>query len=189
MVNRPIFKIHTEYQTIGVETFYQLHNKDYINPHLDILNSVIDIIYEKWELGNKVLDLCAGSGEVTLELLKLKNSLDIIGIDPYTYETYKYNTNKECLNLSFKDIAVYGLSGKNYDTIICSYALHLCEESMLPIVLWQLSQISSQLIIITPHKRPDCNNIMGWKEIDRFKLNRITAKLYSKGVVTCQKLC
>lgn len=178
MVNIPILKIHTEYETVGVETFYKLHNKDYINPHLDRLNSVIDKVYVNWELGNKVLDLCAGSGEVTLELLKLNNSLNIEGIDPFTYELYMHNTNKECFNLSFKDIAVNGLSGKNYDTIICSYALHLCDDSMLPIVLWQLSQISNQLIIITPHKRPECDNIMGWKKVDSFKLNRVTAKLY-----------
>lgn len=182
MVNRPTFKIHTEYETIGVETFYQLHNKDYINPHLDRLNLVIDRVYEKWELGGKVLDLCAGSGEVTLELLKLHNSLDIIGLDPYTDKLYKKNTKKECLKYSFKDITINGLGTNKYDTIICSYALHLCDESMLPIVLWQLSQVSSQLIIITPHKRPECNNIMGWEKVDSFKLNRIAAKLYKNNI-------
>lgn len=180
MLSEPI-NIHNEYKTIGVKSFYQLHNKDYINPHIAILNTVIDTVYEKWELGNKILDLCAGSGEVTLELLKLDNSLEIIGLDPYTYELYRHNTHKDCFNLSFKDIAIKGLKDKNYDTIICSYALHLCDESMLHIVLWQLSQVSSQLIIITPHKRPECNNIMGWKKVDSFKFNRITAKLYKIG--------
>lgn len=68
---------------------------------------------------------------------------------------------------------------EEFDTVICSFALHLCEESMLPMLLWKLKEITSTLIVISPHKRPDCNNISGWFLVDEILLNRVRMKVYA----------
>ena len=70
------------------------------------------------------------------------------------------------------------LQNRRYDTIICSYAMHLCEESMLNNLLYQLSLIANTLIIITPHKRPEIKN--WWYEVESFKYNGVTLKVYRK---------
>ena len=88
-------------------------------------------------------------------------------------------TNKYCYNKSFKDIILNGLENE-YDTIICSFALHLCEESMLPTLLYQLSLKSKKLLILTPHKRPNCNNIFGWKETSKKKIKKVNMILYER---------
>ena len=76
------------------------------------------------------------------------------------------------------DILKGQLINKKYDTIICSFALHLCEETMLNMVLYQLSLIANRLIIITPHKRPEINS--WWEEVYREKTNKVTLRVYNK---------
>ena len=44
---------------------------------------------------------------------------------------------------------------EKFDVIFCSFALHLAEDSLLPNILYNLSQISNNLVILTPHKKPD----------------------------------
>jgi len=74
---------------------------------------------------------------------------NIEGLDPYTYNLYQKKTGKLCLNYSFKDIA-QGRLKRKYDLVICSFALHLAEESLLPFILYNLSLITDKLIIISP---------------------------------------
>ena len=83
------------------------------------------------------------------------------------------------MDLTFKEIVEYGID-ETYDTIICSFAMHLCEESLLPMLLWRLGECSKNLLILTPHKRPDCNGIYGWKEINRLKKDKVNMVLYKK---------
>lgn len=165
--------IREEYVKKGVENFYEEHKNDYVNPHKKIIQELLIYAKNNWNLGDNLLDLCCGSGEVSQMFLD-KN---IVGNDPYTYELYKQNTNKFCYKKSFKDIVENGFEYK-YDTIISSFAMHLCEESMLPSLLWRIKESTNQLIIITPHKRPMCENIYGWELIESKKLNKVTMKLY-----------
>lgn len=166
--------VRAGYEELGIEGYYRKHCKDYSNPHISIIKELIDESNCIQYLGNNILDLCCGGGEIT-NILK-DNNFNIEGLDPYTAPAYKKNTGKECLVYDFKDIVQGALQNRRYDTIICSYAMHLCEESMLNNLLYQLSLIANTLIIITPHKRPEVKN--WWKEIESFKHNGITLKIY-----------
>lgn len=166
--------VRAGYEELGIEGYYKRHCEDYSNPHISIIKELIDISNCIQYLGNNILDLCCGSGEIT-NILKDSN-FNIEGLDPYTAPAYKKNTGKECLVYDFKDIVQGALQNRRYDTIICSYAMHLCEESMLNNLLYQLSLIANTLIIITPHKRPEVKN--WWKEIESFKHKGITLKIY-----------
>lgn len=169
--------IRDKYIEYGVDSFYKQYKDEYQNPHKQIIQNLLSYAKSNWNLGNNLLDLCCGSGEVT-EMFLDKN---IVGNDPYTFELYMKNTNKQCYTKSFKNIVENGLENK-YDTIICSFAMHLCEESMLPTLLWRLSEKCNQLIIITPHKRPDCN-MLGWNLVDSKKENKVTMKLYQHNFI------
>lgn len=142
--------IRNMYKNIGVDNFYKVYGNTYENPHKEIINHLLKDVNIK----GSILDLCCGSGEVTKNFL----DKDIIGCDPYTYNLYEKNTNKKCLNYDFKDIAKGSLDSYKFNNIICSFALHLCEESMLNLILYQLACISERLIIITPHKKPEIKN-------------------------------
>lgn len=163
------------YEKLGIDNFYLIHKNDYNNPHEKIIKELLYFAKENWDLGNNLLDLCCGSGEVSRVFID-KN---IEGIDPYTSELYKNLTKKNCKTLSFKDIVENGIDSK-YDTIICSFAMHLCEESMLPMLLWRLGEVSNNLLILTPHKRPECDGIYGWKKVESIKKEKVNMILYKK---------
>lgn len=166
--------IREAYQTFGVETFYKENGYSYINPHVDIVRKLTRYAENNYDIGTNILDLCCGSGEVTSAL---SNKLNIIGNDPYTRDNYIKQTGRECLSFTFDDIQ----SGKlksTFDTVFCSFALHLCEQSKLQQVLWQLSLICKKLIIITPHKRPNCSGI-SFRLVDEIKECKCTLKLYA----------
>lgn len=166
--------VRAGYEELGIEDYYKRHCEDYSNPHISIIKELIDISNCIQYLGNNILDLCCGGGEIT-NILK-DNNFNIEGLDPYTAPAYKKNTGKECLIYDFKDIVQGALQNRRYNTIICSYAMHLCEESMLNNLLYQLSLIANTLIIITPHKRPEIRD--WWKEVKTFKYKGITLKVY-----------
>lgn len=140
--------VRNGYSELGVDNYYLLHKDDYCNPHFDVIREML--LREK--ITGNVLDLCCGSGEVS----KVLKGCFIIGSDPYTYNLYKKNTGYSCYSFSFLDIAQGKLSSENiyFDYIICSFALHLCPVSLLPMVLYELSRVSEKLIILSPHKRP-----------------------------------
>ena len=168
------YSVRAGYEELGIEGYYKKHCEDYSNPHINLIKELIDTYNCIQYLGNNILDLCCGSGEIT-NILK-DNNFNIEGLDPYTAPAYKKNTGKECLVYDFKDIVQGALQNRRYDTIICSYAMHLCEESMLNKLLYQLSLIANTLIIITPHKRPEVKN--WWKEVKSFKHKGIALKIY-----------
>lgn len=165
--------VRNGYAKMGVDKYYMQHSNDYSNPHEYVIKKLINIAQKNGIVGNKVLDLCCGSGEVTMAL----NNCDVTGVDPYTSNAYYNRTGKKLIPLSFKDIANGYLIGY-YDSIICSFALHLCPVSLLPMVLWRLGEVTNTLIIISPHKRPDCDNISGWILVDELLLDRVRMKTY-----------
>lgn len=170
--------VRAGYEELGVEGYYKLHSEDYNNPHFREIEYLLKQEIHKNYFGTDILDLCCGSGEVTNILMQYKNirKYNIEGLDPYTAPAYKKNTGKDCLVYGFKDIVQGALQNKKYHTIICSFAMHLCDESLLNNLLYQLSLISNTLIIITPHKRPEIKN--WWKEVESFKHNGVTLRIY-----------
>lgn len=172
--------VRAGYEELGVEGYYKLHNEDYSNPHINEIEYLLKKEIDKNYFGTNILDLCCGSGEVTnilKQYMGIRN-YNIEGLDPYTAPAYKKNTGKDCLIYDFKDIVQGALNNKRYHTIICSFAMHLCEQSMLNNMLYQLSLIANTLIILTPHKRPDIN--VWWKEVESHKHNGVTLRVYRK---------
>jgi hypothetical protein len=167
--------IRTEYEKCGVDNFYK-NCKNYSNPHLlDIRNAIIKLDYNNF---GSILDLSAGSGQITNILTNL-GQFNISGSEPYLFDEYVKNTSKSCLNFTFSDIQLGKLNYDKFDTIICSYALHLCEQSILPDVLWNLSLISKRLIILSPNNKPVINQENGWIFVDKFKEGKTKIKIYN----------
>lgn len=168
-------QIRNQYQKLGVAGFYKENSETYENPHEPIIHSHLEqLIRSKMIKQGSILDLCCGTGQVTT-FLKSKGFRDITGIDPYTNIEYQKRTNCRAYNFDFKYIAQKGLPRK-YDTIICSFALHLCPESLLPQVLWSLSQSCETLILISPNKKPVINVFFEEKRI--IKSQRVFSKVY-----------
>ena len=170
--------VRAGYEQLGVEGYYKEHSADYTNPHFEKISYLLNLDEVKARIGTKVLDLCCGGGEVTTILSAQGKNYEIDGLDPYTATAYKKNTGKDCMPYSFKDIVLGALNGKKYDTIICSFAMHLCELSMLNMLLYQLVNICDTLIILTPHKRPV---IKSWWKMDKEILHeKVKLRIYSK---------
>ena len=166
------------YVELGVEGYYKKHGTDYTNPHMDKIRYLLNLDEVRTHIGTDVLDLCCGGGEVTSILSAQDKVYRIDGVDPYTAEAYKKNTGKICLPLSFKDIVLGGLEDKKYDTVICSFAMHLCELSMLDMLLFRLSNICDTLIILTPHKRPQIKN--RWRLEKEILYQKVKVRIYKK---------
>jgi SAM-dependent methyltransferase len=138
------------YEQFSVNGFYSSGIK-YTNPHAKEISQLIKDNHNKLHLYN-VLDLACGTGLITNTLYSLCY-YNITGIDPFLFKEYKQNTGNVCLPLSFKDIVKKGLPN-NYSCIICSFALHLCDKSMLHDLLYRLSERSNSLVVISPSKFP-----------------------------------
>ena len=87
------------------ESFYRQSGAAYRNPHEPELRRVLDVVVAEWKLDlSHVLDLAAGSGEVTIALREM-GAAKIEGIDPYTYEAYEARTGLKAGRGTFADIA------------------------------------------------------------------------------------
>lgn len=124
-----------------------------------------------------MLDLATGSGEITLALREL-GVKHIDAIDPFTYHAYLERTGQPAGRESFEQIAAGALSGRRYSLVVCSFALHLIEESRLPKVCYQLSTIAKQLLVLTPHKRPQIRPEWGWELNYEMVVQRVRARFY-----------
>lgn len=165
------YSIREYYEKYGIDNYYKNNAKTYNNPHIKIIESLVAEI-SRYLRGMKLLDLCCGTGEIT----NILSNENIKGADPYTFEIYKERTDKYCYPFSFKDIAMGKLT-ETFDAVICSYGLHLCEKSLFPVVLWQLSRISETLIVITPNKKPDCRT-SGWVLLNEMIKDRVRLRIY-----------
>jgi SAM-dependent methyltransferase len=170
--------IRGQYERHGSDGYYRRFGKDYRNPHEPIVRESILSAIERWkpELSN-VLDLAAGSGEATLAL-RQAGAGRIDGIDPYTFEAYQRRTGHEAERITFHQVAAGALADRNYDLIVCSFALHLCEASRLPRLASQLALISPALLVLTPHKRPEIRPAWGWRLEGEFIADRVRTRMY-----------
>lgn len=134
----------------GVKNYYLSVGDAYVNPHR---NAIQSLIKDKCLQYKTVLDLAAGTGEVTLALPQSQ----VTGVEPFLTTAYIKNTKCPCLPLLFEDIAEGKLKGC-WEAVVCSYALHLVEDSWLPRILYSLAAISSNLYVISPHKKPFINH-------------------------------
>ena len=165
--------IRESYINQGVTSFYKENGSNYSNPHEEAIKACLEVALNlhKPKLGS-VLDLCCGSGEITTHI---KAKL-VTGIDPYTGESYFKRTGKLALPYSFDDIIKGAILDHRYDLIVCSFAMHLLEESKLPALCYALAQISNKMLIISPHKKPVIS--WGWKQYGEVYVNRVRARWY-----------
>lgn len=172
--------IRGQYAEIGVENFYAHEGATYRNPHEDCARFALAQAVKKWSLDlSHALDLACGSGEMTLELRDL-GAGDIDGVDPFTGQAYRARTGRDALKLSFAQIAAGALDGRRYSLIVCSYALHLVEPSRLPQLAQALGRISTDLLILSPHKRPQLEPAWGWLLVDEIYPQRVRTRFYER---------
>lgn len=170
--------IRNHYAQQGVVAYYQKHGPSYRNPHEDIIRALLRTIVPRWQPDlSQVLDLAAGSGEATLVLREL-GATHIDAIDPYTHAAYVSRTGKPCERYTFEEIAQGVLKGRCYSLVVCSFAMHLVTASWLPALCVQLRQIAAQLLILTPHKRPEIKTTWGWTLHEEVLQQRVRARLY-----------
>lgn len=168
----------------GATGWYEEHGSQYRNPHELAVRSMIGALFaESPELfrSGRILDLACGSGEVTLALIESGVVTDRIdACDPYTAEAFHKRTGKSVESWSFRDVATGILAGREWETVVCSYALHLCEPTWLAAVCLQLSLVASNLVIITPHKRPEISDANGWILVDEKRdfAHRVRVRTY-----------
>jgi SAM-dependent methyltransferase len=168
-------KIRLQYETLGVEGFYQAHGDTYRNPHEKQIHDLLEQFAPLLNLSN-TLDLACGSGEVSLKLLEF--GAVISGIDPFTATAYFKRTGLTAENLNFEQIANGVLEHRRYSLIICSFAMHLAAASRLPLLIYQLANISPHLLIVSPHKRPILKPEWGYCLETTKNFERVKGKLY-----------
>ena len=172
--------IRDAYEEQGVREFYEQQGSSYRNPHEEAIADVLRRCVAQWQLDlSRVLDLACGSGEVTLAL-RLENTQQIVGADPYTSEAYLDRTGQQALAHSFEQIAQGALAAERFSLIVCSYALHLVEPSRLPALLAQLAICSPALLILSPHKRPEIRDAWGWRLIQQTYRHRVRVRLFER---------
>lgn len=170
--------IRTEYEKSGVADFYKKKGDSYKNPHFNDIEESIKIINDKNIVDfTNVLDLASGSGEVSKILSELGYE-NVESTDPYMSEICERNTGKKCMDYSFQDIQLGKLRNKKYSTIVCSYALHLADKSILHDLLWELSLISENFIIISPNRNPVISDD-SWELVDKFVNGKNKIRIYT----------
>jgi len=170
--------IRNQYQAYGVRGYYERFGAEYRNPHEPHIRVALHQAAEWWALDTSaVLDLACGSVEVTLALRAL-GVTDITGADPYTGTAYTERTGLTALPITFEQVGAGALSERQYSLIVCSFALHLVEASRLPTVAYQLARIASQLLILTPHKRPDLQAAWGWSLAGEVANEHVRSRFY-----------
>ena len=171
--------IRSKYQKYGVKNFYQWYYDQYKNPHEPIIHKSISFVNNNWNINfSNTLDLAAGKGEVTKSLLSLGYT-NVDAVDAYSCKYYEDETNKKCDKISFDDIINGKLDNRHYTTIVCSFALHLLETSKLPIFLYKLTEISDQLLILSPHKRPEIKEEWGWSLKNEMTIDKVRTRLFN----------
>ena len=185
--------IRTEYAEKGVDEYYKTHADVYENPHFSYIKSLLIQNQHRIDYAH-VLDFSCGGGEVTLILSELtlsnedispqKKDNQFLGCDPFTFKLYEKNTGYRCLPFSFEDVVkgkVTPSVSDPFSAIICSFGMHLCAEKMLYSLVYQLFMYSKNIIIITPHKRPQLEKISGVELVfDDFVLTERGKKVFLK---------
>lgn len=150
--------IRNLYSELGVEGYYQLHGEEYANPHFVQVRELLRRNAHRIDYSN-TLDFCCGGGEASLVLRELGFDRTE-GCDPFTGKLFEANLGRQCLPWSFQDVIQGKLQG-SYSSVICSFAMHLCPAKQLYPLVQALFRCAPQLVIITPHKRPELERIDG----------------------------
>ncbi|MEL6923096.1 MAG: hypothetical protein AAFO94_03540 [Bacteroidota bacterium] len=150
--------IRKQYEKLGVEQFYTQHAADYANPHLPQITDLLQRNEARIDF-RQILDLSSGHGEVSAVVRQLGYT-DFVGSDPFTWRQYTEKTRAVCHKWSFEDIIRGQLKGQ-YSSVICSFAMHLCPPKQLYPLVSRIFQHTDQLVIITPHKRPQLEKLDG----------------------------
>jgi SAM-dependent methyltransferase len=176
--------VRARYEAHGADAYYREHAGDYTNPHEPEIRDAIRLAVERWKPRTaRVLDLAAGSGEATLALRELGVSADAIdACDPFLFAQYERRVGRACERMSFEDIAAGALAGRSYDLVVCSFALHLAEESRLPGICHQLALVADRLLVLAPHKRPDIRPGWGWESLGELTWARVRARVYASAL-------
>jgi hypothetical protein len=169
------YSIRSEYEKSSVDDYYKTKSHEYSNPHKVRVEKCLDYLIDNYEIDN-FLDLSCGDGLVSDYLSGLGFN-NFSATDPYFCDIWNKKFNdKKCYSLSFEDISKNGLP-ERFDTIICSYALHLCEKSHLNNLLYQLSLSCDKLVVISPSKYPILTQDY-FKIIDNNIIDRTHIKIY-----------
>lgn len=178
----PFDAVRQGYETLGPQAYYRQHGAAYRNPHETTIAELLRQVAVDWKLDlSRVLDLACGSGEVTLALRDLipRDPLGTIeASDPFTQAAYRERTGSEAFDWPFQAIADGALEGRRYSLVVCSFALHLCEPSWLPRVVQALARTTDDLLILTPHKRPELKPEWGFLLADERLHDRVRARRY-----------
>lgn len=171
----PIRPMYDEFGSIG---YYERFGAAYRNPHEPIIARLLAEALTAYPSDTShVLDLACGSGEVTLALRSL-GVTTITGVDPFTAAAYHARTGQTALPHTFEQIAAGALDGQAYSLIVCSFALHLADESRLPRLCYQLSRLAPRLIVVTPIKRPYILPTWGWQQTAEMLQDRVRLRVY-----------
>jgi SAM-dependent methyltransferase len=177
---KPAEPIRPAYDRLGPDAYYAAHGHDYANPHEPIVRRLLTEWYESRRppVDARILDLACGSGEVTCFFLECGHR-QVTGADPFTAEAYRRRTGLDALPLDFVSIAQGALADRRYDFVICSFALHLAESGLAPQVCVRLAEIAPELIVLTPHKRPEIKPTWGWRLVHESILDRVRLRQYA----------
>lgn len=143
--------IREAYQKHSVSAYYQGLSTLYENPHLPAIHQLLSNYSPTIPENARILDLCAGSGQLTSWLNRYRPDVSLVGCEPYLRSQYEMQTKKPCYAFDFKQLARSVLP-ETFDLVLCSYAFHLCEPSLRAMVCWQLSQVTSHLWLFAPNK-------------------------------------
>ena len=182
----------------GAETHYKAAGADYRNPHEAAVVKALGEGLATWGLvktartradaaagvaplkaDSPILDLAAGSGEITLALQAV-GFRAITGCDPFTGDAYEARVGKRAEAWSFQDIGNGVLSDDaHFALCVCSYALHLVEPSWMFAVLSELARTCDYLMIISPHKKPEIPAGVPWQLLPpgELRVDRIHVRL------------
>ena len=90
------------------------------------------------------------------------------------------------MSFDFSDVIQGKLTG-DFSSVICSFAMHLCPQDELFLLSYYLLEISPQIVIITPHKRPALEKLDGVElDFEDFVLTKrakkVRLKAYRKAI-------
>lgn len=173
-----------EWYEDGIDDHYRSHGASYRNPHEPQLFGAVARALREWPMidTSAVLDLAAGSGELTRAIRAVRPGSGIVGCDPFTGDAYRAHAGDRFETLSFEQIAAGALRERRFTLIGCSFAMHLCPASLLPQLALELAQVSPHLLILTPHKRPILREAWGWHPVGEFVEQRVRVRLHASNV-------
>lgn len=168
--------IRKEYETLGVDNYYIENAESYHNPHAIFALQCIEKLWT--ESFKNVLDFACGDGLASKYLRKNKNVDSIIGCDKFMFSRYERETKNQCFRFSFEDIANGNFELPKVDVIVFSYAIDLVKASYLNNLLYNLSNVSDNLIVVRPNNHTVEH--FSWKLEQFVKVEKSRGMLYKK---------